>query len=37
MFEVKLFDELEALYPDSTQEGGREQYGLSACIVSAGT
>ena len=31
MFEVKLFDELEALYPDSTQEGGREQYELSAC------
>lgn len=31
MFEVKLFDELESLYPDSTQEGGRESYALSAC------
>ena len=31
MFEVKLFDELEALYPDSTQDGGVERYELSAC------
>ena len=31
MFDVKLFDELEALYPDSTQEGGVDAYALSAC------
>jgi len=31
MFEVRLFDELEALYPDSTQDGGAEHYELSAC------
>lgn len=31
MFDVKLFDELESLYPDSTQEGGRDSYAISAC------
>ena len=31
MFEARLFDELEALYPDSTQDGGVERYELSAC------
>ena len=31
MFDVRLFDELEALYPDSTQEGGVDSYRLSAC------
>lgn len=31
MFEAKLFDELEALYPDSTQSGGVEQYQVAAC------
>jgi len=31
MFDVKLYDELAALYPDSTQEGGKEYYCISAC------
>lgn len=31
MFEAKLFDELEALYPDSTQDGGECTYEVAAC------
>ena len=31
MFKVGLFDELTALYPDSTQEGAKKHYELAAC------
>ena len=35
MFDVKLFDELEALYPDSTQEGGVGRTGSVLCRMTA--